>query len=188
MPSLSLDDFPYQKHYIPGPSDIMWIFTGEWSLLDNFAPTPVVIGGVYFATSEHAFAWRKAADPKDAERIRLALDPGMAKALGRRVPLAADWEKVKFDWMRYVVQMKLDQNPSVRGKLRLTQDRVIVEGNTWQDDIWGMVESAPSNVPYARKAWEGRNALGLILMWERERLRRELLLSRAPRPPKPPET
>lgn len=147
--------------------DIMWIFTGRWNLIDNFAPTPVTVdvgrGEQTFRTSEHAFAAAKAANMHEYSFIASAVTPGIAKSRGRQCALRADWELVKFDIMWKILQAKFDQNPDAVQVLRQTRDRTIYEGNTWGDRIWGVTRGRGDT-------WVGRNALGAMLMELRETL------------------
>lgn len=167
----TIKDYPELKGIRPSDSDISWIFTGKWSILDNFALTPVLVnighGMKLYPTSEHAFAAAKADSPGDAELIRLCQNPGVAKAMGRRVPLRPDWEQVKFEVMWHVLKAKFDQHAEACEVLLATKERLIYEGNTWEDRVWGIVER-----PGARHLWDGRNALGVQLMEIRGMLQR----------------
>lgn len=144
----------------PGPDDIMWIFTGEWSLLDNFARTQVRVDvgwwPLTYLTAEHAFAAAKAQTGKEHYWIRCASSPGEAKSFGRSTPIRDDWEEVKLDIMWTVLQAKHDQHPAFRELLASTGTRRIFEGNTWGDEVWGVVQYGST--------WCGRNALGQMLM------------------------
>lgn len=156
----TIADYPVQVVH-PTPDHIMWIFTGKWKLIDNFAPCPVKIdlglGEMVYPTSEHAYAAAKAARPFDHRHIAQAADPGRAKSEGRRCRLRSDWEDVKFDVMWRVLIAKFQQNANAWGVLQLTGARPIYEGNTWYDDIWGVLEQKDGT-------WKGRNALGQMLM------------------------
>lgn len=156
----TINDYPTQ-HIRPTPDHIMWIFSGEWCLIDNFAPCPVKIdlgyGERIYETSEHAFAAAKARLPKDHDRIANARGPGAAKNLGRRCPLRPDWEDVKFEVMWRVLIAKFQQNPKAWEVLQRAGKRPIYEGNTWYDAIWGVLELKDGS-------WKGRNALGQMLV------------------------
>lgn len=159
MPTLSLTDYPVQR-YTAKPTDIMWIFTGAFCLIDNFAPTPVIVdvgfGNHWYRTSEHAFAAAKAANRDQHDGVRRQEDPGRAKALGRKVILRPDWEEVKFDMMWTILEAKFAQNADALAVLKYTEGRAIYEGNNWADRIWGVTQDG--------KQWVGRNALGIQLM------------------------
>ena len=157
--SLTLLNYPTQRH-VPGPTDIMYIFTGEFALIDNFALTPVRVnvgfGPQHYRTSEHAFAAAKAMHKAQHDGVQRQVDPGRAKALGRKVVLRPDWEEVKFDMMAMILSAKFEQNPDALAVLKSTGDRLIYEGNNWADRIWGVTQEGP--------LWVGRNALGVQLM------------------------
>jgi ribA/ribD-fused uncharacterized protein len=160
MPERTILDYPVQN-VVQTSYHIMWIFSGEFSILDNFALTPVEVDIGYglhrYATSEHAFAAAKAANRHTHNIIMGKPSPGAAKAIGRRVLLRADWEEVKFDVMWKVLVAKFDQHPEAVEILLSTSDRPIYEGNTWNDEVWGVTETRP-------RQWRGRNALGEMLM------------------------
>ena len=75
----------------------------------------------------------------------------------------AVWEQVKFAIMLQIVMSKFAADAGLRAKLLATDDRVLIEGNTWGDRYWGaeLVEAV----------WVGENMLGRVLMGVRERLR-----------------
>lgn len=150
--------------------DILWIFDGEYAPLDNFYQTPVLWEGLTFPTVEHAYQFAKVAKAwplakRHQDAIRTAPTPGVAKALGQRVPLRADWETYKFQAMRLILQDKFDRDIFCRELLISTEDRMIVEGNTWGDDCWGMIQVRPGIL-------KGCNALGNMLMELRASYRR----------------
>lgn len=167
---MNIQDYPTQC-LIPSAerNEIMWIFTGRWSIIDNFAPTPVTVdighGEQWYSTSEHAFAAAKADSRPGHDLVASQVSPGAAKMKGRRVRLRADWEDVKFDVMWKVLRAKFEQNPEAVRVLLETGQRPIYEGNTWGDRIWGVTRNTVNAAE-----WVGRNALGVQLM----ALRREL--------------
>lgn len=143
-------------------------FRGTWRFLSNFYPAPLALWGKEWPTSEHAYQAAKILDGEQQEKIRLAPTPGRAKRLGRQIEMRPDWDEVKFDLMREVLRAKF-ADPVLAAKLVATYDRILVEGNTWGDRIWGMTQDA------ATGRWTGRNMLGRLLM----ELRREMIKERA---------
>ncbi len=135
---------------------ITWIFTGQWSPLDNFYRAPIDMPGIgRCATVEHAFQAAKATNKKVREAIRSARHPGEAKALGKGAHLfryRRDWERVRFGVMRTALEVKFSTYPELLALLKSTGTRHIEEGNTWGDTVWGTVNG------------EGQNWLGRMLM------------------------
>jgi N-glycosidase YbiA len=82
-----------------------------------------------------------------------------AKALGKRIELRKDWNDIKLDIMYKIVKNKFTQNPTLTKLLVDTNDKVIIEGNTWGDIYWGMCKG------------KGENHLGKILMKVRKEIR-----------------
>ena len=136
-------------------------FFGEYRFLSNFWPVVVMFEGTAYPSTEHAYQAAKTLDLDERERIRNATTPGIAKKLGKKVTIRADWEAVKVAVMRQLIQAKF--NPMFHSdlcqQLLATGDAELIEGNTWGDKIWGVCKG------------EGQNLLGVLLMQQREMLR-----------------
>lgn len=121
--------------------------------LSNFYEAAIEYGGLVYGNNEAAFQAQKCMT--DEERVQFTkLTPGQSKYVGRRVLLRPDWETVKFGIMEEIVRAKFTQHPELAEKLLATGDKIIVEGNSWGDTVWG-VDSRTGN---------GENHLGRILM------------------------
>src|SRR6185312_4927852 len=146
-------------------------FSGDHDFLSNFYPSPIVVGQLVYPTVEHAFQGLKTFDKDQREAIRAASSPGLAKKLGRKATLRADWEAAKFDTMYSLVRSKFLNSPKLADKLAETAPHPLIEGNTWHDQIWGDC----SCLNHATTP--GLNALGNILMF----LRLEIMGLKTPR-------
>lgn len=168
------DTFPVTDYTVRSLG-VYWIFDGRWEVFDNFYEAPVRVdvgwGAQEYQTSEHAFAAAKATTQADHNSVQYCVTPGAAKAVGRMLPLRPDWDQVKFDIMWRVLCAKYEQVALLRQDLIVTRGRVIVEGNTWDDRVWGATPvskgagSGPFNVGAKLR---GRNALGRMLMMLRD--------------------
>ncbi|HYB35961.1 MAG TPA: NADAR family protein [Mycobacterium sp.] len=140
-------------------------FAGEYLFLSNFAPAPTPHRGWLYPTSEHAFAASKTRDEAAIAAIRETNDPARAKQIGRAAPLVDGWESGgKFTAMEEVVSAKFDHNTDLARRLLATEGSLLVEGNTWHDQVWGSCRcDEHCDIP-------GANALGIILMAVRLRL------------------
>ena len=101
--------------------------------------------------------------PKIQEEIVSKSNPMEAKELSRKYNnyTRQDWEEVKFDVMRWCLQVKLIQNYNSFSKLLFsTQNKTIVEYSK-NDNVWGAV-------PFGQNQLKGKNALGRLLMETRE--------------------
>ena len=136
-------------------------FHGSNFFLDNFFPAKTEYDGETYDTTEHAFQAAKATNFADKFKIMTANSPAMAKMLGRTLSLRGDWEYVKRRIMRDIVRAKFRQHPALAKKLVETGDAQLIEGNTWNDKVWGVCNG------------EGKNWLGKILMELREELKKE---------------
>lgn len=132
-------------------------FRGKYYFLSNFSSYPVTYEGLTYLNNEAAFQAMKVMDVKKRESFT-HLEPNLAKAKGRKVLLRPDWEKVKEQYMYEIVLAKFSQNEDIKEKLLDTGDALLIEGNSWNDVIWGVCKG------------RGQNKLGKILM----RVRKEL--------------
>lgn len=124
-------------------------FEGEYKFLSNFWRSPMKVRNYSFQNGESAFQGFK-----DMKRITEfeSIKPSEAKKLGRKVKLRDDWEWIKNGIMEEVVRAKFTQNRELADKLLATENRLLVEGNWWNDRIWGVSNGT------------GENRLGEILM------------------------
>lgn len=142
-------------------------FSGDNRYLSNFYQTEVPYKGLVFPSSEYAFAAAKTDDPEDHLIISQLPTSREAKSYGRNVDLIGNWEVVKFAEMSKIVDAKFRNSDSIRYRLIDTSNAILIEGNTWHDQIWGSCFcSKHKNLP-------GDNALGVILMHTRMTLKAE---------------
>lgn len=80
------------------------------------------------------------------------LNPIVKKYLDLGVTIRSDWDEIKLDLMKIIVQEKFDQHPNLKRLLLSTGTREIVE-NSPSDSFWGI-----------GKDGNGENWLGKILM------------------------
>ena len=139
-------------------------FDGKYAFLSNFFYAPFVYDGIIYPTNEHFFQAMKTLDQEKRKQIAEAKTPGAAKRMGRQVQLREDWEEVKYTAMRVGVERKFDAHPGLADKLIATGDAILVEGNSWHDNIWGSC-FCPKCAAIAGKNW-----LGEILMERRKEL------------------
>lgn len=136
-------------------------FKGQHFFLSNFyVGSPFSYGTFQFQTGEHLFNALKTKDFNEAVYVVEASTPGEAKSRGRRVTLRENWdETVRFEAMRTTVGAKFLGSPSLQTQLLVTGDALLVEGNTWHDNVWG---DCLCNKGVCIDA--GQNHLGKILM------------------------
>lgn len=132
-------------------------FFGAYRFLSNFHQAPLVLDGVTYASSEHAYMAQKTTDPELRRAIANAETPSKAKALGRAVPLRSDWDSYRLVAMLAVLTAKFS-DPELGRLLLLTGDRYLEETNDWGDRYWGV-------------DGHGSNFLGQLLMLVRSNLR-----------------
>lgn len=147
-------------------------FRDRWYFLSNFFPAWVEIehpvsGSIDYApTAEHAYQMAKTLNSAEKLAILHAPGPAEAKKKGRGVTLRDDWEDVKVTHMHAIVFRKFMDNPHLQTLLLKTGDELLIEGNTWHDNIWGDCHcNRRSECQVA-----GQNLLGGILMQVRHSL------------------
>lgn len=134
-------------------------FHGEYYWLDNMFLSPIRWSpSLTFEAVEYGFVYFKLADPAMRNDVLACVNPYEAKALGRSVAMRDDWDEIKFGIMYELVSRKFNQNPRLMRKLLATGDAMLIEGNTWDDNIWGDCTCVDClHIP-------GENWLGKILM------------------------
>ncbi len=140
-------------------------FSGEYRFLSNFYYCPVHYDGRVFPTAEHAYQYAKCIRHGDKLCIIGAESPGEAKRRGRSITLRPDWAQVKLGVMEEIVGSKFTNCLTLSRQLLDTNGAVLVEGNYWHDNYWGVC-SCRKCLGY------GQNNLGRILMSIRDRLQR----------------
>ena len=135
-------------------------FSGEYAFLSNFYPSPIydAVWRIKFPTAEHLYQSRKTFDLDEKRNIMMCETPGKAKRLGRKISLRKDWEDVKLSVMRAVLIHKFNQNELLLRRLLETGSEIIVEGNNWHDDYWGVC-----TCDRCRRNF-GENHMGILLM------------------------
>ena len=117
--------------------DVICGFFDEYRFLSNFYEAPVEYEGIVYQNNEAAFQAQKCMT-YDEKLAFTELSPNKAKSLGRKVQLRPDWEKVKVGIMEEIVHAKFLQNGEIARELLATGDRILEEGNTWNDTFWGV--------------------------------------------------
>lgn len=148
------------SNVLPMFKDGVYGFFGEYRFLSNFWYVDVVLDGEQYPTVEHAYQAAKTNDPSARGLIRAAATPGIAKRMGKSVSLRPDWEAIKVEIMRDLIEQKFARS-DLRGLLLATGDKYLEETNTWGDTFWGVCNG------------RGFNGLGSILMYVRSQIREQ---------------
>ena len=146
-------------------------FEGRWSFLSNFYPSIIEHRGITYPSVEHFYVAMKVNDeqlidgkyytPYDfQEYVATIGTAGAVKRLGRKAKLRKDWDSYKFKVMNWAVREKF-KDPKLAQMLLDTGDQELIEGNWWNDIVWGVCNG------------KGENHLGRILMEVRRELRGE---------------
>jgi ribA/ribD-fused uncharacterized protein len=130
-------------------------FSGDNRFLSNFQPCKVEFEELEYGSVEHAYQAAKCITQKERKQF-LGITAKEAKALGKKVKLREDWEQVKIDVMRSLLEQKFKSGSVLAGHLILTGNQELVEGNWWGDTFWGVCNG------------KGENWLGKLLMERRK--------------------
>lgn len=143
--------------------DFIGFYNREFFCLDNFSSFKVMMDGVLYSTSEHAYQAAKFSEsaPEVAKLIIDSYSAHDAQKLAHKYidRQRADWDEIKVSVMERIIRLKTEQNPYVRKKLLETGDYPICEDSN-KDSFWG--------IGFNR---DGRNELGKLWMKLREELR-----------------
>jgi hypothetical protein len=145
-------------------------FQGNYRFLSNFFPATIEYEGITYPSVENAYQASKSSSVEDHKRIAAISDPGDAKREGRLLTLRDDWDTLKFKVMEDCVRYKFTHHLELKEKLLATGDAILEEGNTWNDQIWGVSNG------------QGQNRLGKILMKVREELKAKPATTQAATP------
>lgn len=133
---------------------ILWFNGTDYDFLSNFHASPIPVpdraafplpdGLMLAPTVEHAYQALKAANKPDLLWVLQADGPGLAKKRGQkkgvdgvRIAVRPRWDVIKFDVMLACLRAKFEPGSALAERLLRTGYRMLVEGNTWGDRIWG---------------------------------------------------
>lgn len=140
-------------------------FSGDHLFLSNFYTWRVNHDNHTWPSAEHAYQAAKTLSPEEKRYILHARTPGEAKRRGRMATLRDDWEDVKDSVMMEILESKFSRSQGMLARHLLETGRgLLVEGNTWHDNYWGVCYC--NNCP-----GHGKNRLGRTLMAVRRSLR-----------------
>jgi ribA/ribD-fused uncharacterized protein len=131
-------------------------FKDSYFFLSNMFMAPVGYEGILYPSSEHAYVAAKTTDEEIREKISKIASPFQMKKFGRTIPLRDDWERIKVNEMRRILERKFSPFRSdlpLYSWLSTTAPRELIEGNTWNDRFWGQCPVG-----------NGKNMLGKLLM------------------------
>ena len=135
--------------------------SGEHGFLSNLFRAPVEFEGRKFRSSEEAYQFGKPKDPAVAEWLVSAPKQHLCAIAAHSLlafDMREDWNSIKVDRMRRVIEAKFTQNPELKELLLKTGNAVLVEESK-TDAFWGI-----------GKKGNGKNMLGTLLMELRAKL------------------
>lgn len=146
------------------------------TFLSNFYPVNITFGGKVFPTSEHLYMASKSSKEKYEYHVEQLLSnpsPWHARKYGTEVIKIKDidmWNSIRYGVMKKVIDLKFNKvaHPTLCVKLVHTYPALLVEGNNWHDNNWGIC--------YCDKCKDikfKQNNLGLILMERRMELMKD---------------
>ncbi len=139
-------------------------FVDTYHFLCNFymLENPIQYGELSFPTSEHFYQGMKTSDLTARQAISEIKEPRVAKKAGQIIELKSNWNDIKSEVMKLGLILKFSNNADILKQLMETNDKHIVEGNGWHDNLWG------NCICYECENITGQNLLGKALMEVRE--------------------
>jgi hypothetical protein len=135
-------------------------FSGEFRWLSNFASVKIILDGIEFSSTEHAYMSAKSESMEWKSFCACHTNSaGQVKRKSKTISLVENWDEIKVSVMKDCIQQKFSQEP-FRTKLLQTNDEIIEEGNSWNDKFWGV----------DIKTRVGENILGKLIMEFRDSL------------------
>ena len=125
-------------------------FRGSYSFLSNFYPAEIKYERLTFPTVENAYQAAKCAYKENMLAFTVC-SPSRAKKLGREVKIIQNWENRKVAIMKDLLRQKFTIS-DLRHILLATGSALLIEGNYWGDEFWGVCKG------------KGLNILGNLLM------------------------
>jgi ribA/ribD-fused uncharacterized protein len=122
----------------------------------------VIYEGVEYPSSEHGYQAGKSIYDEDRLMIKNCRTTAEAKKRAQEITLRDNWDEIRLEVMEDVLRSKFTLNPSLKEKLLNTGDKILIEGNHWNDTFWGIV----------LKTGKGENNLGKLLMKLRSELKK----------------
>lgn len=107
-----------------------------------------------YKSVEHFFQAMKATNFEDHEAVRNAATPGLAKKIGRKITLRADWEHVKYEVMLVGLRAKFAER--VYKQVMIGDRNLMLAEDSPTDFVWGIRD--------ADGGFTGENLLGKALM------------------------
>lgn len=133
-------------------------FEGRYRFLSNFYPILILFEDIVYPSVEHAYQAAKTVDIPIRKEIAALKTAGKAKQRGSTIQKRSDWDEIKHRIMYTFLCMKFS-NPILKRYLLATGDTLLIEGNTWHDNYWGVCECI-----YCRAHTTAHNYLGKLLM------------------------
>ena len=136
-----------------------------WGIFGNFAPTPIIINGVTFKTSELLFQLMKFKEAEPVLAVYNANNPKMTAKHWEKTHRREDWGRMIVDAMKFCFTQKYEQNEDFRKELERSKGKYIVEDQTSfskkTPDTWGVKQQGSDFI--------GPNLLGRLLMELRDK-------------------
>ena len=136
----------------------------EWGVLGNFAPTPIVVGGVPFDCTEKLFQMMKFTDLESRKIIYAQKGQPIkmkAKHQEKVGVVREDWGRIFIDAMKFCLMQKYNQSETFRNELERSKGLFIVEQQANPRRPAGAYSAKLSD---DGNTWAGSNIRGRRLM------------------------
>jgi hypothetical protein len=136
----------------PQDPNTIYGFFGEYRFLSNFHPCEITDDyELIYPSTENAYQAAKH-NAVDVRKLFVNISPGGAKKLSKKIKPVENWDNIKLMVMKKLNKQKFTKHEELKNKLLATGDKILVEGNWWNDIFYGVCNGV------------GENNLGKILM------------------------
>ncbi len=126
-----------EAHHFVDEYTILGFFK-DFRFLSNFHMCKVVVDGIEFPSSEHAYMAEKTIYREEKEIIAKIEKATDVKKYGSSMTISKEfWDEYRLIAMTKVLMAKFTQNEDLKEQLLATGDKLLVETNWWNDRFWG---------------------------------------------------
>lgn len=159
------DGFLMTQQLLKTEKDIIRFYRAdrEYGELSNLYKRPIRFEDREWACNEYAYGYGKFTDKEIGEWAITAPSPYLFSIIIHGLfYCVTDWNEIKVDRMRRVLEAKFTQHEDLKQFLLNTGEKILIEEST-MDNFWGI---GPKG--------KGKNMLGILLMELRTKLRTEM--------------
>ena len=146
-------------------------FQSHHAFMSNMFPCEIIHNGIKYKSAEHYYSAELARYHSRNDLVQPiieAQDGYAAKRVVRNIKLSDEWQEEKVKTMKKIIEMKFDQNDSLRDRLLGTKGMLYEATKSDLDFACGYTLSQTKDIK--RDSLKGKNLLGVILCEYRDKI------------------